>query len=238
MYFDHATVPSKGYFYGLYVNLMFGLFVPGYMLSGSGINQVLGVQGNWGEHDERNHVILQSAAILGMMIGAVTSKAILDYGRRRAILICNAVLVVMTIPNFFTNLWWFLAICRFFCSVAASVTINASSIYIAEAVPNEFQTFMGTVVNTGIVAGIFLMELSNLFLPYWEEDDAVPAEAYDTWWWRFSFSMQLISVLITTIGWLLFFKHEPMKFLISKAESAGEGSEAHSEALQAFALNH
>ena len=73
-----------------------------------------------------------------MMLGAMFSKTILVYGRRKIILICNIVLVVLTVPYFFSSNYAVLCITRTVLGFVAAVIINASATVIGESVPVEY----------------------------------------------------------------------------------------------------
>ena len=108
--------------------------------------------------------------------------------------------------------------------------INATAAYVGEAIPTEYLVYSGTCINTGLVFGIEITTLFNLALPYWSDDEPVPEEAKTTDLWRISYSLQIVSVVVTTIFWLFFFKNEPLKFLIAKAEVGGTNSKTYEEA--------
>ena len=151
-------------------------------------------------------------------MGSMFSKPILAMGRRRTILGCNAVITLMTIPYFFTSSIVLLAITRFIIGCCAALIVNSTSCYVGEAVPTEYQVYVGTCINTGMVTGIWITNCFNLSLPYWGEDEQAPPEASDTILWRVSYSLQLLPVAVTTVCWLCIFRTEPLKFLIAKAE--------------------
>eukprot|EP00353_Schmidingerella_taraikaensis_P016287 CAMPEP_0185609182 /NCGR_PEP_ID=MMETSP0436-20130131/9598_1 /TAXON_ID=626734 ORGANISM="Favella taraikaensis, Strain Fe Narragansett Bay" /NCGR_SAMPLE_ID=MMETSP0436 /ASSEMBLY_ACC=CAM_ASM_000390 /LENGTH=218 /DNA_ID=CAMNT_0028241541 /DNA_START=300 /DNA_END=956 /DNA_ORIENTATION=- len=144
----------------------------------------------------------------------------------------------MTIPYFFAYNLYVLASTRFVIGVCSAFIINATSCYIGEAVPSEYQTTIGTTINTGLVSGIFITNGFNLALPYWTAEEDPPAGAEDSYLWRISFSLQLVSVAISSIFWLFFFRNEPLKFLISKAERDGMNSSAHEEASRVLRENY
>jgi len=73
-----------------------------------------------------------------MLLGAMFSKTILVYGRRKIILICNIILLVLTIPYFFTLNYAVLCITRTILGFVGAVIINASATVIGESVPVEY----------------------------------------------------------------------------------------------------
>lgn len=69
-------------------------------------------------------------------------------------------------------------------------------------VPTEYQSNVGTCINTGIVMGIFLTNVFNILLPY----NDLQASKDDDILWRISYSLQLASVLITTPLFFIVYK--------------------------------
>ena len=72
------------------------------------------------------------------MIGSLFSKHILVIGLRRSILLSNAIITLMTIPFFFCKAVWVLSTARFVIGIGAALIVNATSVYIGEAVPNAY----------------------------------------------------------------------------------------------------
>ena len=57
--------------------------------------------------------------------------------------------------------------------------------------------------------------------------------------WRVSYSLQLVNVLITSCLWLVYFRTEPVEFLMRKAEEQqGENSKALEEVLRVIGRNY
>jgi len=120
----------------------------------------------------------------------------------------------VTIPNFFVPVTAFAWLCtsRFLLGIFSAIIINATACYIGDAVPKEYQVTVGTVINTGIVLGLFVTAAFDLALP--TDDGGKKTDEL----WRISYSLQLINVAITTFMWFFMHKEEPLKFLITKAE--------------------
>ena len=159
-------MPSKLYFGGLFANLSIGCWSAGFALSGNtDVGDILGVQLNWGDKQNYYNTILSTCAVLGMMLGAIFSKMILVYGRRKVILILNIFLTLITVPYFFTSDYTVLCITRTLLGFFGSVIVNASATIIGESVPVDYQSVIGTAINTGIVSGIFITVTFGLLLP-------------------------------------------------------------------------
>ena len=172
------------------------------------------------------------------MVGSLFSKPVLVIGRRLSILICNLIITLMTIPFFFCEAVWILATARFIIGCCSALIVNASSTYIGETAPTAYKPYLGTTIQLGTVVGIFSTNLVNLSLPYWSDKDPIPTRAYDTYLWRISWSLPIIPAIISTVFWLVFFKNEPLRFLISKAEREGSESPAFKEANRIIRENY
>ena len=184
-YVDHREIPSKAYFWGLAFQLGITCWNAGFVLSGAGINQSLDAHKNWGDNENFNNTALSSIAILGLTLGSIFSKPVLQgLGRRFSLLMSNILIVIITIPNAFTLSGYLLGTSRFLLGVVSGLQINGSSMIIGEAVPTEYQSNVGTCINNGIVTGIFITNCFDLLLPY---NDA--ADSKDDNLWRISYSL-------------------------------------------------
>ena len=172
------------------------------------------------------------------MMGAMLSKPILALGRRRSILISNAIITVFAIPFFFFEAVWILAGSRFIIAFCAALIVNASAVFIGESVPDVYKAYLGTTIQLGNVIGICTTNIVNLALPYWAADEPIPTEAYETNVWRISWALPVIPAIVSSLFWLFFFKNEPLKFLITKAESDGKDSKAYADALRVIGENY
>ena len=135
------------------------------------------------------NTFMSSMAVFGLMIGSIFSKPVLQIGLRFTILICNACITAITIPNFFVpvDATYWLTASRFLMGVFAAVIINATATYIGETVPKEYQVSVGTVINTGIVFGLYVTATFDLLLPSDVEKEL--QEMKDDELWRVSYSL-------------------------------------------------
>ncbi len=155
---------------GHYVFLTFIAFLgtssAGCTLGGNtGLADVWAVQLNWGENQAFYTTVVSTFGVLGLAIGSILSEMVTKHGRRAAILWSNLAICVITVPYFFLLNIWVLSITRFCLGVLSAIIINATSLYIAEAVPAKYRTQVGSAVNFGIVFGIWVMGVFGLFLP-------------------------------------------------------------------------
>ena len=166
MYVEHKEIPSKLHFWGLATNLAVGCFNAGFVLGGTTVvGDILAVQLDYVDEKAFFNTVISAIAVLGLMMGAIFSKPILQLGRRRSILFANVFITLATIPNFWTSNFAVLCTSRFFLGISSAVIINASSCYIGEATPTVYLVTVGTTINTGIVSGIFITYLFGLLLP-------------------------------------------------------------------------
>ena len=92
---------------------------------------------NWGDDKDFYDTLISSSAVMGLTLGSVGSHLVTNWGRRRAILLSNVVITLMTIPYFFTYNFWVFFVTRFIMGLAAAVIVNSSVLIISEVVPNE-----------------------------------------------------------------------------------------------------
>ena len=235
MYIESKDKPSTCYLTVLAINLILGCFTCGFVQAGdTDVVDIWAIKLKWGDDKDFYDTLISSSAVMGLTIGSVGSSFATDWGRRRAILLSNAVITLMTIPYFFTLNFWVFFVTRFIMGVAACVIINATSLYISETVPNEWQSFMGCAINLGIVIGIFIVYTFGLLLP--ETDDIQASE--DDELWRVSYSLQLGNVFVTSVLWLFMFRTEPIEFLVLRAENNGIESAAYKEAVRVVQVKH
>ena len=124
------------------------------------------MRNKWSDDDaERNNKWIATSATIGLSLGSLMSKLITAFGRRLAIIVMNLLMVLISIPTFFTSDYWVIIFQRFAIGYTAAVILNASSLIISETFPTEIQTKFGTFINLGICLGILIMLLVGLGLP-------------------------------------------------------------------------
>ena len=167
MYVERKVRPSNWYFLAVAINLGLGCFSVGFALTGNtDVGDILAVRKNWSDDDaERNNKWIATSATIGLSLGSVMSNLITASGRRLAIILMNLLMVLISIPTFFTSNYWVIIFQRFAIGYTSAVIINASSLYISETFPTEIQTKFGTFLNLGICLGILIMLLVGLGLP-------------------------------------------------------------------------
>ena len=188
----------------------------GFALSGNtDVGTVLTYQLEWGDEGDRYNTVISSMAVLGMTLGSVTSSLLTDWGRRRAALLANLLVVIVTIPNFFAGSYGLFCALRLVLGYCGAILINSSSLMISEMVPSESQAKASVVINFGIVTGIFVTYCFGLALPNKDENDKCD-DCMDDYLWRVSYSLQLIPVIVTTAMLFTMFRNEPIQFILTK----------------------
>lgn len=97
--------------------------------------------------------LLTSAVIVGMVLGSWLSGWILEYGRRRTIIIACLGIIVSASCSLALNLPTII-VAKFFQGIAAANIINASNLFIIETSPANSVGLFGSFVNIGIVLGL------------------------------------------------------------------------------------
>ena len=187
MYLERRRKPSLTQVIGMMFQIMACVMCLGFSLSGNvDVSDVMSVQQEWGDKFDTKNKIISTAPVLGMTIGAIGSNLVTEWGRRRSLLLCNLVITVVTLPNFFINSYWYFVFARFIMGLASAVSVNGTSLYFSECLPTEHQSKVGISINIGIVFGIFATGVIGLALP--PKDDAVQV-IQDDYLWRISYSL-------------------------------------------------
>ena len=98
------------------------------------------------------------------MIGSLLAGTICSIGRRKAILLSNAVIFVSTAMMLVLNLW-VITIGRFIMACAAGVILAACNLYLAETIPVQSRSMYGIALNLGVCSGLLITSVMGLALP-------------------------------------------------------------------------
>ena len=86
------------------------------------MGDVLGVQLDWGENAADYNVYISTGAVLGLTIGSIFSKLVTNsLGRRKSMLLMNFIILLVTIPYFWTKSFWMILVTRFILGIAGAV---------------------------------------------------------------------------------------------------------------------
>jgi MFS family permease len=92
------------------------------------------------------------------MIGSFFAGSIVKIGLKNSVILSNLIGIVGCFPQLSDNIWA-LIIGKLVLGIAGGLMIVASSITIAETLPNSAVATCGTSVNLGIVTGILLISI-------------------------------------------------------------------------------
>ena len=128
-----------------------GFVLGGYNTTGIIIEK----QQNW----SRNITILITAfGVLGLAIGSLTGSVFLRLGRIKALLIANILVIVSIVPYMWLSEAG-LTIGRFILGIGSGLMIPSLSVFIAETIPKQYRSTVGTSVNFGILVGLLVSNL-------------------------------------------------------------------------------
>jgi len=99
-----------------------------------------------------------------MVVGSLLSGCPLSYGRRRAIILMDLLIILSCSGSLFLNLPLILSM-KFVQGYAAGTIVNACDLYIVETCPPNRLGLFGSLVNIGIVTGLSVYFLQGLFIP-------------------------------------------------------------------------
>lgn len=110
------------------------------------------------------NTLWQTAAILGIMVGCLFGGKLITIGRRKVLLIMNAVVVVGILVTLIFNVW-IIALGRLICGYAAGVMSIIAAKALNETVPKELSSEFGILTNIYICFGILVATLAGFILP-------------------------------------------------------------------------
>ena len=147
--------------------------------------------------------------MVGSAVGSFIAKDLMAYGRKRAILISNAIVIVAGMLTIIESIPC-IVIGRLFQGLCgASMTVLAK--LIQETAPIQVRAQLGTLSNTMMSIGLILAFSLGLGLPDTEE------EKQTTNYWRFLFLVPILIASLQSLAILAFFNHEtPMYLLLNK----------------------
>ena len=103
-----------------------------------GFNQTSAVVAAWfnweGSIKVLNISIINSASIVGYMVGSLCASAVIKSGRRKAAFLANTICIIGCLPCLILNFWTIL-VGRFLIGLASRLLIVVCSVYMKETVP-------------------------------------------------------------------------------------------------------
>ena len=152
--------------------------------------------------------VITSSGILGMIIGSFFSGCVISYGRRRAIILMNLLIILSCSASLVLNIWAIIT-AKFVQGFAAGALINACNIYVVETCPSTKLGLFGSYINIGTVTGLWL----SLFIIVFEINFG------KTNIWRFIYGLPIPFAIISLILSCCVFKTESLMFCIKHNKS-------------------
>lgn len=181
----------------------------GYSLSIIGANfEVLEAKFKLSESEARTWVsLLSSINSVGAVVGVFSTSAIMNYGRRPAVIIMDTVGVLGALLTLIENLYC-IALGRFIVgfSFLGMSTVLAPK-YIEESSPLEYKGSLGSLTQIFIITGAFIATTLGFGVPT-EESKYQESE-----YWRVMFGVQGVFGIFHLILFLVFFNYDTPKYL-------------------------
>lgn len=143
---------------------------------------------DWSDEDSTLfNSMINTASILGVVVGALIGGRIVSSGRRRSIILFNIIGAVGSLASQHLALWSF-CLGKFLQGSASGVFSVAGPKFLDETVPLRLTSIFGTVTNTFLSFGATLCLLLAVFLP---DDDDTAGQKVDEYW-RLTFGSPLV----------------------------------------------
>mmetsp|Transcript_5238 Transcript_5238/g.6216 ORF Transcript_5238/g.6216 Transcript_5238/m.6216 type:complete len:491 (+) Transcript_5238:21-1493(+) len=174
---------------------------------------------------------------VGAVAGAFTGGILSNLGRRFAIFIVNAVIVVGVGLTMIYNFWALMG-GRLLIGYGVGTFTVISPLFISETSPEEVAGSLGAINQFMVTAGIMIADILGFAVPYAQKEGEINinGEVYTSQVWRIVFAIPGGIAIIQTILLLLIFRYDTPKFykqnqkydMASKVDSLIYKSEASS----------
>ncbi len=152
---------------------------------------------------------ITTAALIGAVLGAVSSGRITDiFGRKKVILVASVIFAIGSLLTGASTTPTFLAISRIILGIAIGISSFTVPLYISEISPTKIRGALVSSFQLMITIGILLSYFSDLAFA----DEANPYS------WRWMFYVGIIPAVILFAG--MIFLPETPRFLIGKGQEA------------------
>ena len=142
-----------------------------------------------------NNTLISSSAIVGVFFGSLVGGKVVQYGRRRALMIFNIIAALSCALTMVLDLWY-ICLGRFTFGLSCGVFIIAGPKMVDETIPEKYLGIFGTATNLFLSAGITVAILMGAILPL---DDDIQGQLSDQNWrvvYGIPFMCQLISLVM------------------------------------------
>ena len=163
---------------------------------------------DWTDTEQEDNITwLTCASALGLMIGSVSSGAIVKIGRRRTIMLGCVIAIVGALMQLIFDFWLILA-GKVIYGASAGLMLTAASLFLHETVPEEKMGKYGFAVNLGITMGLSVVLNMGL---------AVSNDDPDSQSWLLVGLIPVVFAALNLLLWLTCFRAEPINFCIENA---------------------
>ncbi len=156
---------------------------------------------------------VNSCALLGCLVGAITAGALSDrFGRKRLLLLAALLFAVTSLGNALANTFNVFVFWRILGGVAIGLASNLSPMYIAEVAPAQVRGKLVSINQLTIVIGILLAQYINWFLvrnlPEGASDEFIRSSWFGQQGWRWMFGLTAVPSVLFLLG-MLFVPESP-----------------------------
>ncbi|CAL1299077.1 unnamed protein product [Larinioides sclopetarius] len=147
------------------------------------------VLGEWNLVCDREWFISLSKSIFiaGYMFSVTVFGYIADkFGRRIAIVICNAIAVISAVTCAFSTSFLMFAVSRFFIAVGSAGALNTAFVLVMEVIGPDYRSLYGIGSNASWILGYMLLPGTALLLRDWfwvQLAITIPSIAFLSSWW-------------------------------------------------------
>lgn len=204
---EELLVVQKRYhwpFLGAYgVALLLTTMQAGFSLGGSSfVQSIFQAQSDWTTGDQ---TMITSSSTLGLAIGSLCSGPLLGKGRRRTVLVGNAIVLCSFALQLEINVY-LLALGKLMQGVGSGMVLSAASIMIPETVPTKLVGGFGSLVNLGVVLGLSAYMFLGLLVP------VTPEGLATTQIWRYLFAIPAATAVVIILMFVAVFRQDTISF--------------------------
>ena len=209
--------PNWPYLLGLGFNIWLCCWQAGFSQGGNNVSgDYIKLQLNWTDSEaEFNNSAIAFVEAFGITAGSFLANAVVAYGRRKTIIICNVILIAFTALTLIQN-FWCIIIGKLIMSICAGTILIAANLILEETVPRQLHSLFGNLINFGIITAIF-MELSiGLVFPDIDEE---PEKAKTTQLWRLAYGAGIPPACLSLLMWFCCQRWETPQYIVDKGRN-------------------
>ena len=213
------VLPSKVYkanpcsMYLLTLVVGFGYLQTGFAIMATNtIDQALKAKFEWSSDKAVSmNLMINAAAIFGLITGTLLGNCFIKQGRRRALMIFNMLALIATSLTMVVN-EPLMVVGRLLFGLCCGVFIYAGQKFIEETAPVNMITYTATSSKSFLFGGILICLLLGLGLPRTED------ELKDSEYWRVIYGFQYVCQVMTVILFAACFPEDSISFNIEQGK--------------------